>query len=61
MVGQFRKNEYKDKYIISYKKFLDINLHEETNNINDIKHPSVRETAKFLKLNEGIEIGKKKL
>ena len=40
----------------SYKNRIRYYLHEETNNINDIKHPSVRETAKFLKLNEGIEI-----
>ena len=31
-------------------------LHEETNSIKDIKHPSVRETARFLKLKKGIEI-----
>ena len=31
-------------------------LHEETETLDEIKHPSVRETAKFLNIKEGIEV-----
>ena len=40
----------------NYKNRIRYYLHEETDNLNDIKHPSVRETAKFLNMNQGIEI-----
>ena len=39
-----------------YKHRIRYYLHEETNSIEEIKHPSVRETAKFLDIDQGIEI-----
>ncbi len=39
-----------------YKNCIRYFLREETNSINKIKHPSVRETLKFLKVNKGIEM-----
>ena len=39
-----------------YKHKIRYYQHEETNNLNEIKHPSVRECAKYLKIDRGIEI-----
>ena len=39
-----------------YKHRIRYYKHEETDSIAKIKHPSVRETAKFLKIDQGIEI-----
>lgn len=39
-----------------YKHRIRYYLHEETNSLDEIKHPSVRESAKFLKIDKGIEI-----
>ena len=39
-----------------YKHRIRYYLHEETSTLDEIKHPSVRECAKFLKLNRGLEI-----
>ena len=41
---------FKYKHRIRYYK------HEETQNIDEIKHPSVRECAKFLNIDKGLEI-----
>ncbi len=40
----------------NYKHRIRYYLHEETDSLEAIKHPSVRETAKFLKINRGIEV-----
>ena len=39
-----------------YKHKIRYYQHEETHNLDEIKHPSVRECAKFLKIDRGIEI-----
>lgn len=39
-----------------YKYLLRYFLREEVNNINKIKHPSIRECLKFLNVNNGIEM-----
>ena len=39
-----------------YKHRIRYYLHEETNSLENIKHPSVRETAKFLNIDKGIEV-----
>ena len=39
-----------------YKHRIRYYHHEETQKLNEIKHPSVRECAKFLKIDKGIEI-----
>ena len=39
-----------------YKHRIRYYQHEETQNLEEIKHPSVRECAKFLKIDKGIEI-----
>ena len=40
----------------SYKHRIRYYKQEESNTIEDIKHPSVRECAKYLKIKDGIEI-----
>lgn len=40
----------------SYKHRIRYYINEETQTINDIKHPSVKEVMKFLGINNGIEI-----
>ena len=40
----------------NYKHRIRYYLHEETDSLEAIKHPSVRETAKFLKIDRGIEV-----
>jgi len=39
-----------------YKHRIRYYEHEETQTLDEIKHPSVRECAKYLKINKGIEI-----
>jgi len=39
-----------------YKHRIRYYLHEQANNLEQIKHPSVRETAKYLNIDKGIEI-----
>ena len=39
-----------------YKHRIRYYQHEETQNLNEIKHPSVRECAKYLKIEKGLEI-----
>ncbi len=39
-----------------YKHRIRYYQHEETQNLDEIKHPSVRECAKFLKIDRGLEI-----
>tara|TARA_B100000029_G_scaffold510410_1_gene601818 strand:+ start:7790 stop:8785 length:996 start_codon:yes stop_codon:yes gene_type:complete len=39
-----------------YKHRIRYYLHEEANSLESIKHPSVRETAKFLKISKGVEV-----
>lgn len=39
-----------------YKHRIRYYQHEETQKLDEIKHPSVRECAKYLKINKGIEI-----
>ncbi|MBH30575.1 MAG: kinase [Candidatus Marinimicrobia bacterium] len=39
-----------------YKHRVRYYLHEEAQTLDEIKHPSVRESAKYLKINKGIEI-----
>ena len=46
-----------DIYLLfSYKHRIRYYKQEESNTIEDIKHPSVRECAKYLKIKDGIEI-----
>jgi len=40
----------------NYKHRIRYYQHEETNNLKEIKHPSVRECAKYLHIDNGIEI-----
>jgi len=46
-----RNNLHNDyKYFLSYKNI------EKVNRISEIDHPSIRETLKFMKINDGLEI-----